>query len=231
MIGKTLAAGLAAALLSGAALAGPTQQWLIGAETAGVASYAYLGHVSPLPGGDFGAGWVKRFWLDWSEYRYDKGGVEIKAKSPGVDAALGYQKADAGGWWAAYLGAAYRDTQLSPDDPDSDARGRRVRAKLQLEGEVNLENEWRIAGIAGYIAGQDGYWTRVRALRGALGGWRLGGEATLQGDPSYRAAQLGAVVVLPRTTGGWDVAFKLGGRRVEGLDARAYFGIEVGGFF
>jgi hypothetical protein len=37
--------------------------------------------------------------------------------------------------------------------------------------------------------------------------------------------------VLPRTPGGWDVAFKLGARQVEGLAARGYFGVEFGAFF
>lgn len=228
---KSILAALAFAGLTGAARAEPTELWLAGAETSGDASFMFLGYVAPVGEGHLGDGLVQRYWIDWSRYRYDRAGTQIDASAPGVEAALGWQKGYESGWWAAYLGAAYRNTSLSPDDPTSAVRGSMLRPKLQLEGEFNLPAEWRISGIASYIGGQDAWFLRGRLLHGVPGDWRWGGEASWQGDPSYRANQQGAVLVLPRTAGGWDFGFKLGSRQVGGVAARAYAGIEAGAAF
>jgi len=213
---------------AGAAHAEPTEMWLSGVESSGEASYAYLGYVTPIGGYHFGDGLVQRYWVDWARYRYDKAGTQIDASAPGVEAALGWQQAGEGGWWAAYLGGTYRDTRFSPDDPANPVRGGMLRPKLQVEAEAYLAGDWRVAGIASYTGGQDAWYARVRALDGAPDSWRVGGEVVWLGDPSYRAKQYGAVVALPRGQGGWDFAFKLGVRQVGGLDSRGYFGLEAG---
>jgi len=41
--------------------------------------------------------------------------------------------------------------------------GTKLRLKLEADGELTPQH-WRLAGIAAYIAGQNAFWLRARAL-------------------------------------------------------------------
>lgn len=168
---------------------------LSGVEASRDNAYAYLGMVTPLPGNALGKGWVQRYWLDHVAYSYDKtSAVAVDAKVDGFEAALGYQGSDPSGWWAAYAGARYAHTRFSPDDPDNDDRGTRLRAKLQLEGETALSPAWKINAIASHVVGADNYWARLRLQTRLTSGLDVGPEVIMQGARNYSAYRLGAYV-------------------------------------
>ncbi|MFN3543944.1 MAG: cellulose biosynthesis protein BcsS [Thiobacillus sp.] len=201
---------------------------LAGAEAGKGNGYAYLGTVLPLPGNRLGNGWVQRYWLDYTSYRYEKGpGAEIDATVVGGEAALGFQESGASGWWAAYLGARYGNTRLSPDDPTNEDEGGRLRAKLQLEGETAVSPSWRLNGIVSHLVGHSSYWLRVRAETTLGNGLRVGPEFVAQGDPNYRLHTLGVFVGGIKAGRNAALTLKGGLSKLESDSAGAYVGVEA----
>lgn len=191
-------------------------------------SYAFLGIVAPVGKTNLGNGWVQRYWLDYLTYKYTKDGVQHDATAPGLEAALGYQQSSPEGWAGFYVGALYRQTDISPDDSDSRSAGGKLRMKVQAEGERLLDDSWRLNGIASYVTGQQAYWIRGRLMHGRE--YSVGGEFIVHGDPDYQALQLGAVLVMRRTR---DVAigFKAGAQRLHNEGATLYLGAELSRVF
>lgn len=227
-------------LASAAGLAWPGtgqgREWLglTGAEIAEQGStFAFAGAIVPF-GSDavLGHGWVQRYWLDWVEYRFESEGDQVRARAPGFSASLGYQNSDGTGSWAAYAGAAYRDTGLTPDRPDARVRDAQSALILLAETDRRFAGSWRIAGAVQYSAGPDSYWSRAKFLRKSSGStfWH-GVEIVFQGDPDYKAYKLGLVLdELPlgkRTS----INFKLGAVKTRGLETDAYAGVELLGVF
>jgi len=223
---KTL---LMAGLLYSAAIASASAQSgiaLAGMEVSRDDQYAYLGAVIPLPGQRTGNGFVQRYWIDYIAYRYEQSALQdIDAKVVGGEAALGFQKAESGSWWGAYLGARYANTRLSPDDPGNDDRGARWRAKLQIEGETQLAGNWRINGILSHQIGNDDYWARVRLQTTLTNKWHVGPEFVSQGDSNYSAQKLGAYIG-NIWLGGSALTLKAGVNNPEDFSPSMYAGAE-----
>jgi hypothetical protein len=201
---------------------------LTGVEASRDKQYAYLGAVLPWPGTELGQGWVQRYWLDYDAYRYEKLPRQyIDTRVTGVEAALGYQQGGATGWWAAYLGARYADTRLSPNDPDNDNADRQWRAKLQFEGETALSKDWRINGIVSHLAGDPNYWLRLRAQTTLERQWHIGPEIIVQGDAYYSAFKLGVFVgniLLDQTSA---LTLRAGLGQTEADPVSLYLGAEL----
>ncbi|WP_189836426.1 cellulose biosynthesis protein BcsS [Sulfuriferula multivorans] len=219
---------LAGAMVSASAAEGIT---LGGMETDGANSYLYAGILAPVGPGPMGNGLVQRYWIDHVEYRYASAGQTVKAEGWGAEAALGFQGAERDRWWGTYLGAVCRDTRLSPDDPNSRARGESVRLKVQAEMQAPIAANWSANGNLSYILGQKAYWARLRLLTPFGNGMHIGPELLLQGDPNYNARQFGLVLANLRLAQSIDTAIKMGVRHTSGEAARAYFGIEFGRAF
>lgn len=200
---------------------------LAGTEVGNHTHSAYLGSVLPLPGSALGKGWVQRYWLDYTAYRYEKmPGLNIDSGVTGVEAALGYQDGSEKGWWSGYLGGRYGNTRLSPDDPTNENRGGTFNAKLQVEGERALSRAWRLGGIASHLIGQSDFWLRVR-LHTVLGNQLLvGPELIAQGDPRYRLYKLGVFVGGIKVGREAALTLKLGASKQDSDSAGAYAGIE-----
>lgn len=232
---------LAAVLLWAlASLAWPVQsqarEWLglAGTEMAEQGSaYAFAGAIVPL-GTDaaLGQGWVQRYWLDWVEYRFDSEGEQVQARAPGFSASLGYQNSDGTGSWAAYAGAGYRDTDLTPDRPNAKVRDAQSALLLLAETDRRFAETWRFNGAIQYSAGPDSYWSRAKFLRKSPGAafW-LGVEIVFQGDPDYKAYKVGLVLDELPVSSRLNLNFKLGAVKTKGLETDAYAGIEVVGVF
>jgi hypothetical protein len=223
---KTL---LMAALLYGAVITPASAQSgiaLAGMEVSRDDQYAYLGAVLPLPGQRIGNGFVQRYWIDYIGYRYQQSALQdIDARVVGGEAALGFQKAQSGSWWGAYLGARYANTRLSPDDPGNEDRGARWRAKLQIEGETRLAGNWRINGILSHQIGNDDYWGRVRLQTTLRNAWHVGPEFVAQGGSNYSAQKLGAYVG-NIWLGGSALTLKAGVNNPEDFSRSMYAGAE-----
>lgn len=211
-----------------ALLAAPFGQLFAGAEHSTGTTYVYFGHVAPLPGSTLGNGFIHRIWLDSSNYGYDKNNQSFDVRAPGAEWALGYQQAGDGNWWGALVGLAYRHTGITPDDLTSNVRGGMVRPKFQIEGQQTVAQQWTVAASASYITGQRAHWVRGRVLHETGSGGQFGLEAITQGDPNYRAHQIGLVSLGWKLGADVNAGFKLGARRLQGRKAQAYFGIELG---
>lgn len=222
--------GLICISASCSAVATPSQ-WLAGSEVSTGTSYLYIGQVTALPGSSFGNGYVKRLWIDWSKYRYDKGGQNYKVSAPGAELALGYQRASENHWWAAYAGLSYRHASLSPADPMSSISGNKLYPKFQIEGEQTLDPKWKLSAIGSYVTGQHAYWMRARVVHDYWPGMQIGLESLAQGDPNYHANQLGILLLGLKVGNSMNVGLKVGARRVGGLNSHAYFGVELGGMY
>lgn len=200
---------------------------LAGIEGANDTHSAYLGTVLPLRRSTLGKGWVQRYWLDYTAYRYEKlPGQDIDARVAGAEAALGYQDSSERGWWSAYLGGRYSNTRLSPDDLSNEDRGGDFSAKLQFEGETVLSSQWRLNGIASHVVGHSSYWARLRAQTTLGGHLLIGPELVAQGDPLYQLFKLGAYLGGIRVGGDAALTVKLGVSKLDSDSARAYAGIE-----
>ncbi len=193
-------------------------------------SFAYVGAILPLSS-RFGDGFLQRYWVDRLTYSFDDNGRKINAEQWGAEVLFGYRKPYRQGWWAAYVGPAYRNIQFSPNVANISNRGSAFRGKIQLEGEQILSDTWRVNAIASYVTGQHNYWVRGRLLHTLNNRIFIGPEVITLGDTNFKIVQLGwailAAEVLPKT----DVGVKFGVRKAKGLSATGYIGIELGRSF
>ena len=173
-------------------LAHADQLYLAGGQYGANSSYAYLGSVLPLPGNSLGHGFAARVWSDYLTYNYHSGGQKIDASAWGAELAGMYQFSGAWGWSDLSAGAHYRDTTLSPDDPANRARGGQVFLTLQADGAYNIDQDWRLRGIATYISTVNGYFLQPMIERAVSSTVRVGIDATFQGDRTYRQVYAGA---------------------------------------
>jgi hypothetical protein len=218
-------------LMPGIAGAREDRLFLGGAELSSGNSYAYVGLVAPLTKkDDSGSGFVQRYWADWLTYTYNKNAEEIQAQAWGAEAAIGYILAGRAGWSGFYVGGVLRDTTTSPEDPENVADGTHLRLKFQLEGELTPAN-WRIAGIAAYITGQQQYWMRARVLHSVGEHLWTGPELIYQGDPTYKRAQIGWALDGVKIGKGFLLGVKGGVSRNEGQSTHPYAGIEIARWF
>ena len=200
---------------------------LAGAEYGDDNAYYYAGLLVPFTGSDLGNGFVQRYWLDWLQYEYDNGTRTIKARAPGASVALGYGKAVTEGSWSIYMGPVWRNTDLSPDDRDSDVRGSQWGANISLQGARRLGEDWRASGIASFTTGTDSYWTRGRLTRKLLSGHAVGVEAVFHGNDDYATWQAGVVMLDIHLVPGTSLGLKGGARKTDGGDLGAYLGVEL----
>lgn len=191
-------------------------------------SYGFMSLVTPFPGNKLGGGFVQRYTMEGLTYSYDTAGTEIDARAAGGEVALGYQGSSAAGWWGAYVGGVYRDTDLDPTDPGSDVEGSHLRLRVSAEGERNLSDRAKANLFASYTEGFNAYWVRTRVLGKPWAKCSIfvGPEVVFQGDSDYRAWAVGLVVTGFKPTAKTDLAFKLGGRKSEDEDVSPYAGVE-----
>jgi len=204
---------------------------LAGSELSPDNSYSYAGLLLPAFGGNLGDGFIQRYWVDRLTYRYDSAGRRIDAESLGAEAALGYVTPTANGSLSGMLGVLYRNTDLSPDDPDSAARGSKWRIKAQGESTQRLAGELELGLMASYVFGQKAYWSRARLGYPLGDGLRAGPELSLQGDPDYRVTQYGAFLSGLRLGTGIQAGLKAGIRDPRDEGSQAYVGLELTGLF
>jgi len=191
-------------------------------------SYTYIGAVLPLGTGSvLGNGWVQRYWLDELAYRFNAGGIETRARAPGLSASLGRQGRDAGWDWGVYAGAAYRDTGLTPDNSSVQVRGSQTYPLLALELSRQAGPEWRFDGIVNVTLSPSSYWARARILHRFMGNSLYQGpELVEQGDQDYHGYKLGYVIDGFAAGKYGSFGLSVGAGKIEGLNTGAYAGIE-----
>jgi hypothetical protein len=193
MSARLACATLAALLLGTAASAEPYTGVAFAGGAAGDGVSGYAGVVKALPGGSLGKGLALRLSASDGSYEYMSGGTGIDGRFASAETALVYQLSGNWGWANFSGGPRVTDVRLSPRDPSNDRRGTRLDLALQSDGAVQIDRSWRL-GWLGSVGVRDGtYFSRMDlgALVGPRTQTRLGLEAGLQGDPSYRSTSLG----------------------------------------
>lgn len=200
---------------------------LAGAEVSDAAYYTYLGAIVPGPGRENGRGFFQRYWLDGFGYEYDGTPGRVDARAWGAEASLGWGTSSSSGWGSVSAGLRFTDTSLSPDDPAATARGGQLGLKLQLDGEHDLGNNWRLGAIASYATRQDGYWARLRLMNRGSAGRSLGLEFVANGNDEANSTAAGIVYAVQPPARRWSVTFRAGYRLQDEADG-VYGGIEFG---
>lgn len=193
MLARRAATFGAALLLGTAASAQPYTgvAFAGGAASEGLSGYAGLVHA--LPGSVLGKGLAVRGSVSGGSYEYDSGQARIDGRFAAAEAALVYQRSGTWGWANVSAGPRITNVGLSPKDLSNDRRGTRVDLAIQSDGAILLDSSWRL-GWLGSLGVRDGtYFSRAELGRviAPRSQTRLGVEAGLQGDPSYRSASLG----------------------------------------
>jgi hypothetical protein len=172
---------------------------------------AYLGVGAALPGSRLGAGWAVRLAASTGDYDYSSSGRKIEAEYSGGEALLVYQWSGAWGYANIAAGPRYTDTDLSPDDPSNDRRGKQWSAGVAVDG-AKVMGPWRVSGFASYGLRREEYYTRLDLTR-AVGasGMRLGVEVGAEGDPGYDRQRLGAVAAFAPASN-WELRVSAGVR-------------------
>jgi len=201
--------------------------FIAGGEYSDVAYYSYAGVILPGPGREQGRGFLQRYWADWFGYEYDGAPGRVEARAWGGEAALGYGASSASGWWTAWLGLRYTNTDLTPDDPAAEARGSQLGGKVQFDFEQSLSKAWRVGGIASYASRQNGYWGRLRLMHQATPARGLGLEVVANGNDEADSTAVGLVFAARPTGSRWSLALKAGYRFQDEGDG-AYGGLEFG---
>jgi len=204
------------------------RMFLAGGEYSDAAYYAYTGMIVPGPGRVGGRGLFQRYWLDRFGYEYLGGPGRVEASAWGAEAALGYGAGSESGWWAVSLGLRYTDTDLTPDDPDAEARGSQVGGKLQLEVERALSSAWRLGAMASYASQQNGYWGRARLTYGPTAARSYGIEVVANGNDEADSTATGLVFTVRPAASKLTVSLKAGYRFQDDDYDGAYGGVELG---
>lgn len=224
---KSLWSGLLASLAVLPAAHAEDGLLLAGAEVSDAAYYTYLGAIVPGPGRENGRGFFQRYWLDGFGYEYDGTPGRVDARAWGAEASLGWGTSSSSGWGSVSAGLRFTDTSLSPDDPAATARGGQLGLKLQLDGEHDLGNNWRLGAIASYATRQDGYWARLRLMNRGSAGRSLGVEFVANGNDEANSTAAGIVYAVQPPARRWSVTFRAGYRLQDEADG-VYGGIEFG---
>ena len=219
---------IAALALSAGVARADDRLFLAGAEYADAAYYTYTGLVLPGPGRENGRGLFQRYWLDRFGYEYLGGPGRVEASAWGAEAALGYGAGSEHGWWAVSLGVRYTDTDLTPDDPDAEARGSQVGGKLQFELEHALSTAWRVGAMASYANQQNGYWGRARLMYGPTPVRSYGIEVVANGNDEADSTAAGLVLTVRPDESKFTVSLKAGYRFQDDDYDGAYGGVEFG---
>jgi hypothetical protein len=228
-----LTGAMAAALLfASAASAEPYRGVAFAGGAAGDGVSGYAGVVNALPGNQLGKGLALRLSTSGGSYEYESNGTGIDGRFASAEAALVYQLSGDWGWANFSGGPRLTDVSLSPGDPANDRQGTRLDLALQSDGALQIGRSWRL-GWLGSLGVRDGtYFSRadLGALVGPRSQTRLGLEAGLQGDPSYRTTNLG-LFASTRLAGSLEGRVSAGASDQEHRKTRPYVTMGVSFLF
>lgn len=163
--------------------------------------YGYIGAIVPIYSTLAGQGFRVRLWGSYQDYEFDgklAGGptgtpTSFDADGFGASLSLGYRWKFESGDVTAYAGIAYKDIDLSPDDPSSDTEDDDVGARFQLEINPQLSTNVDVSLIGSYTIVFDDYWARLRPGYKFANGLKFGPEViALGGNDSSDTQQYGA---------------------------------------
>ena len=172
---------------------------LAGFNGSSESKYGYVGAIIPINSNLGEQGFRVRLWGSYRDYDYDGslvGGptgtrTTFNGDGFGGQAALGYQWNFASTKITGYAGVAYKDIDISPDDPASDTEDDDVGARLALEIKRQLNNNWDASLIGAYTIVFDTYWVRLRPGYKFDNGLKFGPEVTALGGDDFDKQKYG----------------------------------------
>ncbi len=166
-----------------------------GVNGSAVSQSAFLGRIAPLPGQQFGQGWAYSLFADYLRYRYDADTQRIQAESQGLQAAILREwTLEKSGVFSLAATAGLRNTNLKPADPGNDIDGLKLDPGLQMQWRGDESHAVASGLIASYVPGRESYYAKGFAGARQSGGWAIGPEFSISGDPSYRIGGAGLAV-------------------------------------
>jgi len=239
---STLAAvfigGLFVAPAIGADLDGPASRKTDRADATAVfwglngkedAYFLYGGAVHALNGDLASEGYLLRGFVGFGEYDYRNSGIaggKVDGDIVSLDASVGYQIFVDNMRLTGYVGVAFENNDLSPNDPGNSTRGDEVGVKLQGEiASVGLA-PWHWSALASYGSANDSYWARVR-VGYEVTQFIIGPEGLLMGNDEYDGQRIGGFITLPQL-GAVSVSLSGGYADVDGTqgDSSAYGSVD-----
>jgi hypothetical protein len=187
---------LALALLSPMpALHAADQLVLAGATGAEGNHYNYLGYIQAFGGELDASGFRARAWADTLEYEYGLATLgKVEADAVGGKLMVGYQWVGASDTFAVWGGAIYRDTDLTPNDPNNESAADTVDGTLLAEYSHKFGTGASILMAAGGEPGFDSYWTRFFPAFHFGKSVKVGPDASWMGGESWRKQQMALTV-------------------------------------
>lgn len=180
--------------------------------------YAPLGSLSET--GPLVRVWGKGFQFTYETNLGTANNRKIKAFGTSVEGEAGWQFAGDAGRIALLAGAAWRDHQLSPNDPGSDLEHGRVGFLGTFDGELRLSDQFGVMAYANYLTGFDQYWVQLKPYLATGAGWKIGPEFVVSGGDGYQHGRAGVFV------SGYEVNLGSLGRMFIGGEAGAKFDLD-----
>lgn len=190
----------------------------------------YAGGILSLPGAQLGDGLGLKAGVAAGRYEYDASGTRIVGKYASTDVALVLQNSGQWGWANISAGPHYADTSLSPNDPGNRLRGSRWDLALQTDGALDGKN-WRLGWYGSIGAFDEAYQARLQlGRRVGIKDIRLGVEAGIQGDPSYRKG-FGGIFASKPVGNHFEIMISAGATAQAGRGSRGYGAIGLSKLF
>ena len=218
--------------------AAPTDSTVVywGAEAGQDATTLYAGVVHALNGDLDSDGILARISGAFGDYSYNTvavagGVVDIEAKS--ADIMIGYQVVQPTHVAAIYVGADYRDNELTPSDPNNSTEGGEAGFKVQAEASTRGDGPGMASILASYSTAYETYF-----VKGRLGvrndGLAFGPELAVLGDEEFDGYKAGVFLsglqlgdIGMTLYGGYESSEgKDGGREQNGAYGGVSFGIR-----
>ena len=168
-------------------------------------AYAYIGTILPILGSTLGSdGWRIKLWGSYNSFEYDgklAGGAtgvatRFDGDGPGAEASIGYRGSFLeSGVSTFYLGVAYRDIDIDPDDPSAEADEENLGLKIQEELSYDFTDHFTASALGSYTFGfNSAYYARVRPGYKMDNGWKIGPEAVFLGGEFHDKQKYGAYI-------------------------------------
>jgi len=168
-----------------------------------VTSHSWFGYASavwaPVKGLDL-SGLRLRVMAGHGRYDYDSvlavGGALVAAEFQGdvtlAEMMAGYAVDLGALWLKGYIGVAYADHNLTPDDPQNDTKGATFGVKGQVEVWLNVTERIWLSADASWSSPFADYWTQLRLGNRFGSRFFAGPEIALLGNREYSAERVGA---------------------------------------
>ena len=166
-----------------------------------------------------------RLWAKGFEFSYRTDlpaapDTKIEAFGTSLEAEAGWQFAGESGRIALFAGAAWRDHDLTPDDPGSDLEQARIGFSATLVAELKLTRTLGVMTYANFLTGFDQYWLQLKPYTTAPNSIKIGPEFVLSGGDDYQYARTGVFFQ------GYELSLGSWGRVFIGGEAGARFDLD-----